>query len=330
MASVRTIARNAGVSITTVSRVLNNHPQVSEGVRQRVLDASNQTGYTQTVGRKSTTNIALLYTGESSLGSPFDGAILAGMSQGMEEHGYDLMILDARRSRNAGETLTQMMLRKGIRGAVVRTTSATRGTVEMLAAEGFPFVVAADRFDDPAVSYVYSDSIAASREATEHLIGLGHRRIGMCLNIVDDSDHLDRLEGFRQALAGHDIELDSRDVLRSPANREGGVQLLRRVMSRADRPTALFLADPITAVGLLSEARRSGVSIPADLSVVGFDDADLRYMVCPELTAVCQDASALGREAFVALHGLLDDDKTPVRKALPTWLEIHGSTASPG
>lgn len=329
MPSVRSIARRAGVSITTVSRVLNNHPQVSDGVRQRVLSASNESGYTPTVGKKSTTNIALLYTGEGSIGSPFDAAILFGMSKGMEEQGYDLMVLDARRSRNAGETLTQMMLRKGVCGAVVRTTLATRNVATQLADEGFPFVVVADRFEDERINYVYSDSAISSRDAVEHLIGLGHRRIVMALNIVDDSDHADRLAGYRMALESAGIEYDERLVMRTPANREGGMQLLRRIVTRPDKPTALFLADPMTAVGLLNEARRAGVRVPEDLSVVGFDDVDLRYMVSPELTSVCQDAINLGCEAFVALHGMIAAGAQPVvRKALPTWLEIHHSTAS--
>jgi DNA-binding LacI/PurR family transcriptional regulator len=218
-----------------------------------------------------------------------------------------------------------MMLRKGVSGAVVRTTLATRSTVDALSAEGFPMVVVADRFENPAINYVYSDSVGASREAVEHLIGQGHTRIAICLNTIDDSDHLDRLAGYQQAMEANKIPIDERRILRAPANREGGIQLLRRVMTQPDRPTALFLADPMTAVGLLGEARRLNIRIPEELSIVGFDDADLRYMVCPELTAVCQDAAALGRDAFLALHGLIDGDRKPVRKALATWLEIHAS-----
>jgi len=326
MSSVRTIARHAGVSITTVSRVLNNHPSVSEEVRQRVLSATNRSGYTPSVGKKSTTNIALLFMGENSLGSPFDGAIMHGMSKGMDEYGYDLMILDARRSRMAGESLSQMMIRKGVRGAVVRTTLPTRNAVLSLADESFPFVVVADRFEDPRINYVYSDSAVASIDAIGHLVALGHKRIGMVLNMVDDSDHADRLAGYRQGLDEHGLPFDEKLIFRAAANREGGIQVLRHAMMRADRPTALYLADPMTAVGLLAEARRTGVRVPEDLSIVGFDDADLRYMLCPELTCVCQDATNLGKEAFNALHDLLEGGHTGVRRTLRTWLEIHAST----
>ena len=356
MPTVRTIAGKAGVSITTVSRVLNNHPQVSPQVRKRVLAVTNKSGYTHTIGRKSTTNIALLYTGDYSLGSFFDGSILNGMSQGIEEYGCDLMILDARRSLNPGETFTQMMLRKGVRGAVVRTTTETRDVVHTLAAEAFPFVVVADRFDEPSINYVYTDSTAASRDAVEHLIGLGHKRIGICTNIVEDSDHHDRLSGYRQAMAEHGLPLQRRMIFHTPAHREGGSALVRQVLAMPNRPTALFLTDPFTVIGALSEARRLGVDVPGELSIVGFDDAELRYAMQPELTAVCQDACALGGEALRILAGMIDrlDDKnsksedfarrsssavvgsrpSPLRpatkKALRAWLEVHKSTAPPG
>lgn len=335
MASVRAIAQKAGVSITTVSRVLNNHPQVSNILRQRVLAATNESGYIPAVGRKSTSNIAFVYTGESSLGSPFDAALMFGMSRGMEEAGFDLMILDARRSRLANETYTQMFLRKGVRGAILRTTAQTRDICAAIADEGFPSVVVADRFDNPHVSYIFADSRESSQEAVEHLVGLGHKRIALSINVVDDTDHVDRLAGYRQALADNGIAFDNKLVLRVPATREGGMNLLRRLATMQDRPTAVFITDPMTVVGTLGEARKSGVRVPEDLSIVGFDDTELRYGLYPELTAVCQDAEALGRDAFAALYRMLEPIEgreahmTPVRRSLRTWLEVHNSTAAP-
>lgn len=332
MSTVRLIAKRAGVSAATVSRVLNNHPMVSKMVRERVVAASNEAGYVASVGRKSTTNIAFVYTGESSLGSPFDAALMYGMSCGMEEHGYDLLVLDARRARLPGETFTQMFMRKGVRGAVLRTTMQTRGVCEAIADEGFPAVVVADRFENPKVNYIYSCSRDASREAIEHLIGLGHRRVAICINIVDDNDHADRVDGYQAALHDAGIPFDPKLLLRVPAFREPGAQVLRRMMTMPDRPTAVFMTDPATVTGLLGEARRTGVRVPEDLSVVGFDDTQMRYGTTPELTSVCQDAEALGREAVAATHLLIGSDAgtiTPVRKALRTWLEVHGSTAAP-
>src|SRR3954468_14800822 len=256
MSNVRSIAKRAGVSPATVSRVLNNHPAVSDEVRQRVTAATNEAGYVASVGRKSTTNIALVYTGDISLGSPFDAAMMSGMSRGMEEYGYDLMILDARRAKLPHETYTQMFARRGVRGCVLRTTTATRAVCEAIVDEGFPAVVVADRFEKPNVNFIYSDSRDSSRDAVEHLIGLGHTRIAIGVIVVDDSDHTDRIAGYKQALADHGIAFDRKLLLRVPANREGGWQLMRRIMSMPQRPTAVFLADPLTVVGAMAEARK--------------------------------------------------------------------------
>lgn len=332
MSNVRQIAREAGVSITTVSRVLNNHPRVSRQARERVLAAANEARYVAPISKRSTSNIALLYTGESSLGSPFDAQLMWGMSAGLEEHNYDLMVLDAARSLRAGETYSQLFMRKGVRGVVLRTTQATRNVCITIAEEGFPAVVIGDRFDQPGVRFIYSDSREPSREAIEHLIALGHQRIAICLNIVDDSDHADRLAGYQQALYEHDITVDRKLILRSPANRTGGAQLMRRVAAMADRPTALFITDPETAAGAFKEARALGVDVPGEMSIVGFDDGDMRFDIYPEMTAVCQDTGEIGRAAMAALHDVIEggpDDTLPVRKTLRAWLEVHRSTAPP-
>lgn len=332
MSNVRQIAREAGVSITTVSRVLNNHPRVSQKARERVLAAANEVRYVAPVGKRSTCNIALLYTGESSLGSPFDAQLMWGMSAGLEEHGYDLMMLDATRSLQAGETYSQLFMRKGVRGVVLRTTQATRNVCVAIAEEGFPAVVIGDRFDQPGMRFIYSDSREPSREAIDHLISMGHQRIAICLNVVDDSDHADRLLGYQQAMNDHGLPIDRKLILRSPANRPGGMQLVRRVAAMVDRPTALFITDPATAAGAFKEARAVGLDVPVDLSIVGFDDGDARFDTYPEMTAVCQDTGELGRAAMSALHEVIEtgpDDTQPLRKTLRAWLEVHGSTAPP-
>lgn len=328
MGSVRDIAKRAGVSITTVSRVLNNHPRVSDEAREKVLSAANASRYVAHVGRRSTSNIAFLYTGESSLGSPFDAALLQGMSEGMEEYGYDLMVLSARRAKHPHETYTQMFMRKGVRCVVIRTTHQTRHVCEAIAEEGFPSIVVADHFDHPKVNFIHADSRQTSREVVEHLIGLGHTRIACSINVIDDSDHMDRLAGYCDALEQHGLPFDERLVMRIPAYRDGGVQLIKRLITMVHRPTAVFITDPMVAVAAMNQACQMGLRIPEDLSVVGFDDAELRYGMTPGMTAVCQDAVAMGREAFAALQEILKTrgDEVRIRKSLPTWVEIHEST----
>ena len=332
MASVRQLAQETGVSIATVSRVLNGYPLVSVDVREKVLKAANRLRYVPKVGRRSTGNIAFVYTGEWSLGSPFDMALLGGMSHDLNGHGYDLLILSAQRARHDRETYTQSFLRKGIHGVILRTTINSRSVCQEIAAEGFPAVVVADELEDPKMVCVDVDASVATRQALEHLLALGHQRIAFTTNVIDDYDHRQRLAAYKQVLTEARIQIDDRLIFQEAAYQQAGAQLLRQIMTMRNRPTAVFISDPLIAVGLLHEARRSGVEIPRQLSVIGFDDGSVRYGTHPHMTAVCQDVEALGREAFSLLDRLIRKDP-PAKLAVTKpqcWLELHESTAPPG
>lgn len=330
MSNVRHIAREAGVSITTVSRVLNNHPRVSDVTREKVLAVANKARYVPSVGKRSNTTISLVYTGDLAIGNPFDAALLQGVTEAMDEFSFDLILLDVRRACQLNETYSQMFIRRGIRGAVLRSTAMSRGVARLIANEGYPAVILGDRFDHPTMRFVGSESGEASREAVEHLIGLGHRHIGVVTNIEDDCDHLDRLAGYRQALEDADLSYDPALVYRVPAHREAGATFMNRFESMSNRPTALFFFDSITVIAALSQAVKLGISVPDDLSVVGFDDQEWRYMVYPNVTSVCQDVVSLGRRAFQELHDIiLDKEPDPANTARAAWLEVHQTTAPP-
>ena len=294
MPTIRQVAENAGVSIATVSRVINNSSAVSEEVREKVLDAVNRCGYVPNVGRRTTSFLALVYACPVSLGSPYDAALVEGMVQAMDHTELDLVILNPARDKRPEETFTQFFLRKGVRGTILRSTVDVRPICQEIAEEKFPAMVVGDHFDDSGLHFVYAESIDASRQAVEHLISLGHRRIAFAANEYEDADHADRFTGYSAALAAHGIEVEKSLVFRVPARRPDGAQLLRNMMSSLAPPTAVYVTDPPLAVGLINETRNMGMIIPRDLSVVGFDDSDARNYVYPLMTAVCQDARPAG------------------------------------
>ncbi|MEM6332527.1 MAG: LacI family DNA-binding transcriptional regulator [Planctomycetota bacterium] len=333
MPTVREIAREAGVSAATVSRVLNSNPQVSDETRQRVLNVTSPDAIPPRGSRpaRRTKTLGLMYTGEASIGSPFDQIMLAGIGGAIEEAGYDLLVINPKAQKAEGETYTQMLRRRGVSGVLVRTNVRTKNICKTIAHEGFPMVVIGERFEEnDGVRFVYSDSRSTSREAVRHLIELGHRRIAVVMNVTDDSDHLDRIEGWREAHRDHGIDADPRLILRAPAVREGGVQTMKRLTAMANPPTAIFITDPFTAVGAMNQALAMGVRIPEDLAVVGFDDGDYRYSVYPQMTAVCQHTFELGREAVSMLvQAISTSVKTDTQgRCLPSWLEVHDSTAA--
>lgn len=329
MSSIRQVAKKAGVSIATVSRVINGSENVAPKLRRDVMDAVAACNYTPAVGRKQAQSIALIYPGLFTLGSPYDSACLDGMVSAMRESGYDLTIVDLRRDRGRQETLAQFFTRKGICGAIVRCSFEEREVVLNLAEEKLPLVVLGDHFEHPTLTFAYTESKQASREAVEHLVSLGHERIAFVACEREDGDHADRLEAYREVLSEHRI-LSNDLICRVPASRADGGPILRRLVGMPNRPTAIYVADPLVAAGAINEAHFMGVRIPDDLSIIGFDDTDLRNLIYPRMSAVCQDSELLGRAAFKLVEQLVEGDKESLASSPEAaWLEIHNTTAPP-
>lgn len=330
MSSVRAIARQAGVSITTVSRVLNNGPSVNARTREKVLEVANRFGYVPSVGKRVTTYVALCYTREITISDPFDATVIGGITRGIDEYKFDLVVLNLQRDKKPDESYTQFFRRKGVRGAMIRTVDDTRHVCEAIAEEGFPHVVISDRFEQEKVNYVDCDSKPDTKRATEYLISLGHRRIGFSMHNTQDRDHLDRFEGYKAALEVHGIQFDEQLVFRHPYTTVGGAAAMNMSISMFPRPTAILFADPMTAVGAVKRAHELGVRVPEDISIIGFDDTDARHAVYPTLTAVCQDAGRVGYEAALWLTRYLNQNGEPnLRKTIPTYFEVNQSTAPP-
>jgi len=329
MSTVREIAKLTGVSIATVSRVLNNHPSVREEVRDRVMAAVNSERYTAPVGKRDTSIVAYVYTGETSMASPFDTAVLEGVYDSLADSNYTLMILDTRRARRNSESYSQMFHRLGVRGVLLRTTYSSRHVCGKIVGQGYPAVVVGGKLEQPAAHSVYCESRSASQEAVSHLIEIGHRRIAVCVNLVEDFDHAERLQGYRDAYESHGLEVDEKFIIRIPASKENGAQVVRRLAAAADKPTAIFITDPMTAVGAMNEAKTTGLRVPEELSIIGFDDSDLRHMVIPTMSCVCQDAQGLGLEAGRLLNAIIEGERSPTVHPPNAWVEIHDSTGPP-
>jgi DNA-binding LacI/PurR family transcriptional regulator len=291
-----------------------------------VLKTANVLGYTSSVGKRVTTNIGLVFACEMPF-SEFDGLLIGGMLRGVGEQRFDLTIVNLERDKAEGETYTQFFMRKGIRGAILRTDAHSRQICEMIAQEGFPCVVVAERFESPSVNFICTNSGPDSRRAVEHLVHLGHTRIAFVMNHVPDHDHEDRLNGYREAMEAMRVPIDPELLVKIGADLSGGKASLNRLLSLPQPPTAIYYADPLACAGALTRAHELHVRIPEELSIVGFDDGDFRFRVWPALTAVCQNAAQLGFEAALWLTRTLGGrEKSPLRKQAATSFEVHGTT----
>ncbi len=333
MSSMRRIAERSGVSVATVSRVLNNHPHVDEKTRQRVLAEAELARYVS-VSQRTQAVLGLVYPEDivrAEYGS-FDMALLSGMLEGVNEQRYDVKIVSIRRDKSPEETYAQFFSRKGLRGVILRTFEHTRRMVEAIAAEGFPAIVIADRFDDARISYVCTDSFDDSHQAVRHLLDLGHRRIAMLTHAIADTDHNDRRRAFATAHQEAGIAVAPELVITSPASPENGANAITHLMGLPQPPTAVFITDPMATIGAMRRCLEMGIKVPRELSIVGFDDSDVREHTYPSCTAVVQDARWMGLESARWLSRLTSgvQDTPPVMQMMRrTRFEINHTTCPP-
>lgn len=329
MSSVRAIAKQLGLSVATVSRALNNSPDVHPDTLARVLSAASEANYSPTSGKRPKRVIGLLYPQEPVRPGygDFESVLLGGVMLGLEERRFDLKFVSVSRDKSPAETYTQFFARKGIAGVIVRTFQSSRDMCEAIGAEGFPHVVVADHFNDERVNYVWTDSYPQSVEAVQHLIELGHRRIAIAVHSILDTDHQDRLRAYRDALGQAGIPRDSTLEVSILANPQGGGSAVSRVLSLGTPVTAIVFTDPLATIGALLRCHELGVKVPEQLSIVGFDDSDIRQHTYPTFTAVCQDAGRLGREAALRLTRTLEGEPgVSMRVVLPAKFEMNQST----
>ncbi len=330
MSTIRNIAARSNVSIATVSRALNNHPEINDETRDRVLKAANEVGYFSAVGRRSTTNVGFVLAGNIPF-STYDAHLMRGILTGLGEQRFDVTVINLDRDLAEGETFTQFFARKGIRGAIIRTIDRSRQVCQAIADEGLISVVVAERFEDSKkVNFICCDTRDESRRAVEHLIHLGHKRIGFAMLIDRDRDHLDRYDGYRQALLAAGLPYDDALVVRVVADLSGGAAAINRLMALPTPPTALFAANPLLSVGAVCRVQAIGLRIPDDISIVGFDDLDARFGVFPVMSAVCQNVTRMGLEAGLWLGRRLSKQTTaPLREIIPSVFEVNQTTGVP-
>lgn len=297
--TVETIAHMANVSRATVSRVLNNHPNISEEVRTRVLGVIDQVGYrpnavARSLAGKRTMNVGVVVFGlhpNYLAHGVFQEAIM-GIQDALSDTDYDLLLYSSH--GHADEQFCRRILAKNqVDGLVVMGELVAPEHLDLLSAQGLP-VVTVGRKDGPPVPYVSVDNLRGAHMATRHLIDLGHRRIGIIRGVQGLQPGVDRLMGYQRALEEAGIPYDPA-LVATGIDLEDGPVAMGQLLSLDDRPTAVFgISDPVT-IGAMEQARALGFRVPEDLAIVGFDDIPASAML--GLTTVRQPKADLGRQA---------------------------------
>lgn len=334
--TLATIARQAGVSAPTVSKVVNGRDDVAPETRARILAALEQAGYQSPMQRRAAADSgAVIEVVIDVLDSAYTIQVLNGILQFAAAAEVEVLVSvtgQAVPGRHAPERRAQRMLEEGRAGMIVVTSAFSEDQLHAFRRRQIPVVVI-DPLNPPSADVVSvgATNWAGGKAATEHLLGLGHRRIAYIGGIERSECNQARLHGYMAALMAAGVDVDPKYVVAGGRFRtESGVAGLREVLELDPRPTAIFAASDTIALGVLSEARRHGIRIPEDMSLIGFDGTNQGEQSVPSLSSVAQPLEEMGR---AALRSLLRQVRGEVldshRVELATQLIVRESTAPP-
>ena len=320
-ATIYDIADRARVSIATVSRVLNGHPRVSETTRSRVFRVAEDLGYApnasaQSLARQTTHLISAIVP---MMTSYFFMEVLRGLQDPLDASDYDLLVYASRTLDRVDGQLDRAVQRGRSDGLVLVSTPITEARADRMTASRQPVVLVDS--SHPAFDSISVDNRQGGRLAVQHLLDRGHRRVGLVLPVEDSVPAAERRTGYELAMADAGIALDERYVVTADWDhgqhgytRYAGYLGTQRLLGRfeaspADRPTALFVAADVMALGALRALREAGLSVPGEIEVVGFDDVVSSAYV--GLTTLRQPMAEMGRLAMETLLRRLDAPDTP-------------------
>jgi LacI family transcriptional regulator/LacI family repressor for deo operon, udp, cdd, tsx, nupC, and nupG len=326
--TIRDVARQAGVGVGTVSRVLNDSPLVSDVARERVRDAIVGLGYRPS---SSARRLSLGRTQTIGVVAPFftTGSVLErlrGVVERLREgNDYDLLLFDVETMAQRADAFRDFARTDRVDGLLLMSLRPSDEEVGDLQADGIPVVLV--DVSHPAFPSVVIDDVLGGEIATEHLLAKGHRRIGFVGDRrtpfgFTSSEH--RLRGMRRALRRAGIERRADLEQRGPHGREEGRELAERLLGRPDPPTAIFAASDAQAMGVLEAARAMSLRVPEDLAVVGFDDIEVAGAL--ELTTVRQPLRDTGRRGAELLLASIEGVEPPAAQELAPLTLIERRT----
>jgi LacI family transcriptional regulator len=329
-ATIRDIATRAGVSITTVSRVLNDRPDVASETREAVLEVIRELNFTSNRALRSapTGRTGLVGVTIPTVLGDYFAQLITGFTEALYELDLQAVLCPTFHHQAREITLVNQLLERKIDGAILVLPDESTEDLMHLKQRGFPFVVADEGYPlDGKFPLVAAANMAGAIEATEHLLRLGHRRIGLIKGIPGFVATEDRTNGYRAALSAAGIrpnpELETFGEFRTIEGRAAAAQLL----DLPERPTAIFACNDEMAVSVLQEARARGIRVPEDLSVVGFDDTMVAQIAAPALTTVHQPLEEVGRMAVNLLARIMDEPPAhPIRLEVGTRLLVRDTT----
>jgi LacI family repressor for deo operon, udp, cdd, tsx, nupC, and nupG len=333
--TIQDVARHANVSAATVSRALSMPERVSQSTRMRIEEAIAATGYTLNEAARSLRRqkAKAIVIALPNVGNPYYSTILDAVVSEAEHRGYGVLVAN-RVQGDATGWLRDYFLSSRADGLLV--FDATLDTTElqrlMIERGKLPIVIVCDEVIEPGFNLVTSDNREATGRIVQHLVALGHSRIGLVTGPEIHHYPNERIEGFHEAMRRNGLAIRQDWIIKGNHHIRSGFQAGSDFLAMQERPTAMVCANDETAIGFISRIHQGGLHCPADVSVVGFDDIEMAPYVSPPLTTMRQKRDEIGTISTAALLDIIEgarDPGAPVRVMLRCELIVRGSTSAP-
>jgi LacI family transcriptional regulator len=303
------VAAVAGVSVTVASRAINNKDEISPETRARVLQAAQALRYVpNSVARalilSKTKTVGVVVTDNTI---PIYAQLVKGIEQTLTLHGYSLLLCSSSDCQTRAIQCIANLVSKNVDGIILAPTQTDTSDIEIIQHFQLPFVLVFRNFASIDTPFVILDNVKAGYLATRHLVEHGHRRIGHVAGPAHVSSAQGRVEGYRLALHEARLSFEPRLVAEGPYTLAGGYQAALRLLGAAERPSAIFAATDMQALGVVKAAKELGLRIPEDLALVGGDDLEIAEFTAPPLTTFYEPAEEMGSKAAEILLAMLGE-----------------------
>jgi LacI family transcriptional regulator len=312
------IAKQAGVSRSTASRVVNDDPHVSDSVRMKVQEVILATGYHPHAAARSLAShrswmigLVLPRTVSTFFTDPYFPRLTQGVAQACNQHNYTLGLFLLDTKEDEKRILPRISHKGMLDGILLQTAQMEDKLIDKLVSADFPVVIAGRPFKANGISYIDVDNINASHDAVCHLIQLGYKHIGTITGMMNSTVGIDRKEGYRKAILEHGWEVDENLIVEGDFTEESGYAGIKQLLPY--KPDAVFAASDTMAIGAMRAAREAGLHVPNDVAFVGFDDLPIASQSDIKLTTVRQPIIQFGVKAVETLIDLIENGNKPSR-----------------
>jgi DNA-binding LacI/PurR family transcriptional regulator len=328
---IRTVAERAHVSIATVSRTINHVPTVNAKMAKRVWEAIRELNYFPNTQARALVSgrSGLLGLIVSEITNPFFPELIQGFEDIAVENGYEILVSSTNYDPKRMSLCIRRMLERKAEGVAVMTFGIEEPLLEQLAERNIPMVFVDVGPDRPGISLLKVDYHHGIRQGVQHLAALGHRNIAFISGPPRLHSAQSRVAAFSRSLKECGIALDPECLVEGDHTLEGGMIAMEKLLGVEKRPSAVMCSNDMTAIGVLHKVYRSGLSVPDDLSIIGFDDIHMARVTIPPLTSIQMSRLDLARAAVNALRAHVEGTATQREYKIETSLVVRESTSYP-